>query len=119
MLAGVSGLIFQENDHDFVWLFALLLGMALLWYYLEDCNVAISGVCMCMSRGKPAALFSLPCPQSLFFGSLSFPVPLIFSAGELWDVDKSLDSGNNREPERKRGLLSCVAVTAYITVCSG
>lgn len=63
-------------------------------------------VCACVYCIIPSIPFFWPCPS-------------IFSAGELWDVDKSLDSGNNREPERKRKLLSCVAVIAYITVCSG
>lgn len=70
-------------------------------------------------EGKACGTFLASLPPIPFLWLSFFPCPSIFSAGELWDVDKSLDSGNNREPERKRELLSCVAVTAYITVCSG
>jgi len=42
--------------------------------------------------------------------------PSIFTTGELWDVDKFLDSQNNREPEKES--VACV-VTAYISVNSG
>lgn len=115
----VSGLIFQENDCDSVCMCVLVLVLALLWYNEGDCNVAISGVCV--RRGKPAALSSLPYPppphHSFFLWLPFFPRPSIFSSGELWDVDKSPDTRNNREPERKRELLSCL-VTAYITVRS-
>lgn len=79
---------------------SLVLVVALLWYHQGDCRVAISGVCVCVRRGKPAAPSSLPYPSTLyFFLELSFSV---FSAWELWDVDKSPDSWNNREAERKR-----------------
>lgn len=74
-------------------------------------NVAISG------WGKACSFFlaSLRFPSRslwLFF----FARPFVSPAEKLWDVDKFLDSRNNREPETES---LCRVVAAYTTVHSG
>lgn len=68
---------------------------------IGGCIAAISGV---YDKGKPAALSSLPYPPLPWSLALFLLLSLCFLNRELWDVDKFLDSQNNRGAGEKESV---------------